>query len=64
MITYPAQYTHVVHAAERMALNGLRAGITLEQVLSMARQNWRLPERQVAETVIRSIYADNGGRQS
>lgn len=63
MITYPDQYIHVVHAAERMAWNGLRAGVALDQLLSMVRQNWRLPERQVAETVIRSIYLDNGGRE-
>ena len=62
MITYPAQYTHVVHAAERMALNGLRARLNLETVLSEARRAYRGGARQVAETVIRAIYAEHGAR--
>ena len=56
MITYNPQYPHIVHAAERMALNGLRAQRTLADILAEARRRWRLPERQVAETVIRDIY--------
>ena len=63
MITYPEQYKSVALAAERMAFRGLRAGVQLNQLLQMAAERWRGYERQVAQTVIRSLYHDNGGRE-
>ena len=60
-ITYHPKYIHVVHAAEKIALRGLKAGIPLQRLLEMSRHTWRhVDERGVAETVIRAIYMDNG----
>ena len=60
-ITYHPKYIHVVHAAEKIALRGLKAGIPLQRLLEMSRPSWRsAEERGVGETVIRSIYQDNG----
>lgn len=62
-VIYSERYAHVVPRAETIALAALRAGRPLGQALEEARKaGWNRQEMFVAETVIRTIYDQNGGR--
>ena len=63
-IIYSELYATVVRRAEEIAWAALRTNRTLAEALSdVAAEGWNRQELFVAQTVVRTLYQQMGGRQ-
>lgn len=63
-IIYSELYAAVVKRAEEISWAALKANQTLEEALNkVAEARWSRQEEFVAQTVVRTLYQQMGGRQ-